>query len=226
MTKNITVKAMTREEMGGKVNKGRKEGKIPAVTYGREVAPRKIWLNAIDFRRAYAKAGENTLIDLEIEDGKKISVLIHDTQRDPLSGEFSHIDFFQVRMDEKIETEIPFEFIGEAPAVKTLGGILVTNIDEVPIRCLPGDMPSTFKIDLSVLKSFEDRVKISDLALAKDVEFLVDAETVIVLVTPPISEEELAKLNEKVEEDVSKVAGVEKKEAEGVKEGAKKEDKK
>jgi large subunit ribosomal protein L25 len=226
MTKNITVKAKIREELGKKAKAGRKEGNIPAVVYGRKINPQNLWINAFDFNRAYKQAGENTLIDLEIDGGKKVSVLIHDTQNNPLRGIFSHVDFFQVRMDEEIETEIPLEFVGEAPAVKTLGGILVTGIDEVPIRCLPGDMPSKFVIDLSMLKSFDDKIKVGSLPISDKVEILIDRETVIALVTPPISEEELASLNEKVEEDVSKVAGVEKKEVEGVKEGAKKEDKK
>ena len=209
MTNNISVKAQIREESGKKVKTLRKEGKVPAVVYGKKIKAQNLWVNALDFRRVYEKAGENTLIDLEIGEGKKMSVLIYDTQVDPLVGNFSHVDFFQVRMDEEIETEIPLEFVGEAPAVKNLGGILVTGIDEVPIRCLPGNMPSEFKINLSVLETFE-------------VEFLVDAETIIASIAAPRSEEELADLNEKVEEDVSNVAGVEKKEVEGEKKEEKK----
>ncbi len=222
MTNNIFVKAQIREESGKKAKALRKEGKVPAVVYGKKIKTQNLWVNALDFFRVYEKAGENTLIDLEIGEGKKMSVLIHDTQVDPLVGNFSHVDFFQVRMDEEIETEIPLEFVGEAPAVKALGGILVTGIDEVPIRCLPGDMPSEFKIDLSALKTFEDRISVKDLPVSEKVEFLVDAETIIASIAAPRSEEELADLNEKVEEDVSSVAGVEKKAAEGEKKEEKK----
>ncbi|HBO17032.1 MAG: 50S ribosomal protein L25 [Candidatus Moranbacteria bacterium GW2011_GWE2_35_2-] len=222
MTNNISVKAQIREESGKKVKTLRKEGKVPAVVYGKKIKAQNLWVNALDFRRVYEKAGENTLIDLEIGEGKKMSVLIYDTQVDPLVGNFSHVDFFQVRMDEEIETEIPLEFVGEAPAVKNLGGILVTGIDEVPIRCLPGNMPSEFKINLSVLETFEDKIAVKDLPASDKVEFLVDAETIIASIAAPRSEEELADLNEKVEEDVSNVAGVEKKEVEGEKKEEKK----
>ena len=109
---------------------------------------------------------------------------------------------------EKIEAEIPLEFIGESPAVKELAGVLIKSMDEIPVSCLPGDLPKEFIADISKLKTFEDHIKISDLDISEKVKVLIEPGTIIASVAPPRSEEELTRLDEKVEEDVSKVEGI------------------
>lgn len=229
MTK-INLKVETRDMAGEKVRPGRKAGKIPAVVYGRKLKNQNLWVNYADFLKVYAQAGESTIIELDIDRKNKSNALIHDVQADPISDKFSHIDFFQVRMDEKIETDIPLEFVGESEAVKANGGILVKSLDEIPVECLPADLPSKFEVDISKLKTFDDVIKISDLNISEKVKIQVDPETVVANVAPPRSEEEIAGLSEKVEEDVSKVEGVVKEmPAEGIEagtEGEKKDEKK
>lgn len=135
-------------------------------------------------------------------------MIIYETQKDPVSGRYIHADFFQVRMDEEIETEVELVYVGEPLAVKELGGVLVKNMDEITVRCLPADLPSEIKVDVSGLKTFEDYVYARDLKISPKVKIDLDPGTVIALVSPPRSEEELESLSEKVEEDVSKVEGV------------------
>ncbi len=242
MTEKVNLSAKSRNVFGRKTNKGRKEGLIPAVVYGRGIETKSIWINDLDFKRLIKKSGESTMIVLEI-DGKNDSlhrssseadrnVIIYDMQEDPVKGNFLHIDFFQVRMDEEIETEVELVYVGEedAPAVKELGGVLIKNMDTVEVKCLPGDLPSEIKVDVSKLATFEDYIYIKDLKISDKVKIDLDPETVVALISPPRSEEELTQLEEKVEEDVTKVEGVVKEEvpAEGEekKEENKKEDKK
>jgi len=207
MMKKISLKAAERDVVGKKIKKYRADGKIPAVVYGHGKENKNLWVEYLDFKRAYEKAGENAIIELEVGEGS-MPVLVCETQHNPISGNFSHIDFLQVNMKEDVEANIPLEFIGESEAVKALGGILVKNIDEVEVKCLPADLPSKFEIDISAIKTFDDHIKISDIKIPSGVEVLNDKETVIALVTPPRSEEELAKLDEKVEADVTKVEGI------------------
>jgi len=209
MTK-INLKSKTREEVGNgkKLDSFRKQGMIPAVMYGHKIKPQNIWVKYLEFSKAYNEAGENTVIELEIGDGKKVNALVHDTQVDPMSGKFSHVDFFQVNMDEKIETNIPLEFIGESPAIKELGGMLVKSLDEIKVSCLPADLPSEITVDISRIKTFGDHIKIKDLDISDKVKVLDDEDMVVALVEAPRTEEEMASLDEKVEEDVTKVEGV------------------
>ena len=207
MSKNITLKAEVRDIVGKKVAKFRKENKIPAVMYGNKIACQNLWLNDLDFSRVFSKAGESALVELEV--GKeKHSVLIHELQHDHRSGKVSHVDFFQVNMKEEVETEIPLEFVGESAAVKAHGGVLIKNIDAVSVKCLPANLPEKFVIDLSKLETFEDHITVADLKISDLVEILLEDETVIALVAAPRTESEMEGLNQKVEEDVTKVAGV------------------
>lgn len=220
----ITLKAKNREITGKKVKKDRKDGILPAVLYGHGQKNLNLSVKYLDFSRVYEKAGENAIVELDIE-GKNIPVLICDTQTEPMSGNFSHIDFHQVNMKEDVEANIPLEFIGESEAVKAFGGVLVRNVEEVEVKCLPTELPSNFIIDISALKTFEDQIKISDIKIPAGVEILDDLETVIALVERPRTEEEMASLDEKVEGDVTKVEGVVKETPTEEAEGGKKDKK-
>jgi large subunit ribosomal protein L25 len=205
--KVIALKAEIREITGKKVEKLREGNLIPAVLYGHGIKPQNISVDYLDFDRVFGKAGESSLIELELG-SRKSNVLVHDIQTDPISGKFSHVDFFQVNMKEEVETEIPLEFIGESPAVKELGGVLVKSLDEIKVKCLPADLPEKFEVDISKLATFDDAIAVKDLKVFEKVEILVEPEAVIASVQEPRSQEELESLEAKVEEDVSKVEGV------------------
>ncbi len=204
----INLKSGARTVTGKKVKKLRREGKIPAVLYGGGVKTQPLWVNYPDFQKTFKEAGRSAILELDIDGKKKANVLIQDVQFDPLTGKFSHADFFQVRMDQKIETEVPLEFIGESEAVTGLGGVLVKSLDAIPVSCLPADLPAKIEVDISALKSFNDVIKVADLKISEKVKIQIESDTVIANVSAPRSEEELAQLEEKVEEDVTKVEGV------------------
>jgi large subunit ribosomal protein L25 len=227
MTEKVKLSATKRDVFGRKTNKGRKEGLIPAVVYGRGIKSESLWVKNLDFSKLVAKSGESTMIELEIDGKNDRNVIIYETQEDPIRGNYIHIDFFQVRMDEEIETEVELVYINEevAPAVKELGGVLVKNMDAITVKCLPGDLPSEISVDVSKLATFDDRITVADLDISDKVEIEIDPETVVALVSPPRSDEELTKLEEKVEMDVTKVEGVVKETpAEEGAEGEKKEE--
>lgn len=226
----VKLSVETRNVFGRKTNKGRREGLIPAVVYGRGVDTQSLWIKTLDFKRLLQKSGESTMISLEIDGKNNRNVIIYELQEDPVTGNLRHVDFFQVRMDEEIETEVELVYVNEEeiPAVKELGGVLVKNMDNVMVKCLPGNLPSKIEVDVSTLKTFDDHIYIKDLDISDKVKIDIDPETVVALVSPPRSDEELSKLEEKVEEDVTKVEGVvkEEKPAEGEEETEQKEEKK
>ena len=137
-------------------------------------------------------------------------VLIREVQLHPLRDTVQHIDFLQVRMDEKIKAKVPLVFIGQSIAVKDLSGVLVRNHDELELEAFPQDLPHNVSVDIASLTDFEKVIHVKDIALPKGVTVLTEADEVVALVQPPRSEEELKSLSEEVKEDVSAVAGVEK----------------
>lgn len=209
MTKDISLDATIRTKAEKK--EAEKE-KIPGVLYGRGIENVLVWLDGKKFGDVYEEVGESAVFKLALDGNDKRNVLIKDMQRDVLTGEPRHIDFYQVRMDEEIEAEIELVFKGEAAAVKESGGVLVKNMDAIEVRCLPGDLPSEIEVDITPMKTFDDYIYVKDLPVSDKVEVLVDAETVVAMVSPPRTEEELAELETEVKEDVTKVEGVVKEE--------------
>jgi len=213
MAEEFTLKSTSR--IFKKAAEERKNKKIPAIVYGSDFENKSISVDNLVFNKIFDQSGESSLINLKIDEQNPIKVLVHDTQIDPKTGVIIHIDFYKVNMKEKIKTAIPLEQIGESLAVFDLEGSLVTNKDEVEVECLPADLVREIQIDISVLKTFDDVIKVSDIKVPAGIEILDDPEEVCVLVQPPRSEEELAELEEKPEEDVESVEVEGEKPAEG-----------
>ncbi len=143
-----------------------------------------------DFERAFDEAGKNIIINLMV-DGAFHSVLIYDYQNDYLTGKFLNIDFYEVRMDKKINASVPIEFIGEAPAVKEKDAILVKTMNEVQVEALPQNLPSKLVADLGVLMEIGQSLFIKDIKTKGDFEILVDSETVIATASEMMPEEDI-----------------------------------
>ena len=186
----ITLQAETRNITGRKVKSLRREGFVPAVIYGHGFESLPIQVPVKDFERAYAEAGESSVIYLNLGD-KNYPTIIQDVARNPVSDKFLHADFYKVRLDEKIKAKIPFNFIGESPAVRDLGGILVKNISEVEVEGFPQDLPHQIDVDISSLKELKGHILVKDLSVSGKLELKADPEAIVVLVQEPISEEEL-----------------------------------
>lgn len=205
---DITLSVTPREKVSStKLVAARKAGKVPAVMYGNKGTPQMLWVDFLTFSKVFAVAGESSIISLQI-DGKKASVIVQDLDHDAMTNRVSHIDFFEVSMNEELEAHIPLEFLGEAPAVREMGGVLVKTLEEVTVSCLPKDLPHTLSIDLTTLTDFSTHIQVKDLVLPKGVKVLTDELTTIVLVEAPRTEAQMAALDEKVEADVTKVEGV------------------
>jgi len=210
----LELKVQTRENVGKKLKSLRKQGIIPAVVYGSNHKPISVQVNYEEFRKVFEKSGESTLVSLKMDKETK-NVLIHEIAKDPLTGNFIHADFYQVRMDKEIKAEVPFVFEGEAPAVKILEGVLVKAMNHVEVEALPKDLPHEIKIDISVLDTFDKHIRIKDLILPTGVKVGVDLEETIVFVAPPRTEEEIKATEEKPTEVVEpELAGEEGKEKE------------
>ena len=208
----LGLKAQIRKDLKKKVKNLREKGILPGVLYGPTIKEsQNLELDVKTFEKVYNEAGESSLIELELGSGKKVPVLIHEVQEDPLNGQFLHVDFYQPRLDQEIEARVPIIFEGVSKAVKDLEGTLVKNISEVEVKALPQKLPKDIKVDISKLESFEDHILIKDLALPEGVKILKDADEIVALATPPEKvEEELAKPIEEKVEEVEKIIKPEK----------------
>jgi large subunit ribosomal protein L25 len=148
---------------------------------------------------ALREAGSTALIDLYVEDGAKPNVVLaRDIQRDTITGRLQHLDFYQVRLTEKVKTSPRLEVIGESPLVESGGAVLVQILNQVEVECLPTDLVDSIPVDISGLEKLEDSISIGDLPAPPGVTFLADPGDAVVSVVPPRA----VLVEEEVEEDL------------------------
>lgn len=229
MLSNATIKASARDIKKNSNKLIRKSGGIPAVLYGHKIKNLNLSVNSKEFGLIYKTAGESTILNLSVE-GEKAprNVLVYDVSLHPVESFISHIDFYEVKMDEKIKTRVPLIFEGESSAVKAEGGVLIKNIYEIEVEALPQNLPHEIKVDISKLATFHDTITLADLLIPDGVKMHGDPKEIIAKVAPPRTESEIAALSEEVVAKVDdvKVEGEEKrkeKEAVAAKEAAESE---
>lgn len=191
MQKKVELQASERTEIGKGLAKVRTQGFIPAVVYGKGLKPLSLSVSNKEFHKVISgAAGSNVIITLKVSGGQALPVLTHEIQRNPITDELLHIDFHQINMDEKIRAKIHVMLKGEPVGVKEDAGILVHSLRELEVKCLPGDIPDQFEIDIKNLR-INDAVHVSDIKPPKGVEFLTPGQEVVVSVAPPAKEEEV-----------------------------------
>jgi len=179
-----------RETLGKSVQTLRRDGLVPAELYGRGIANIHLTVNAREFAKVIKSHGESQIFELAID--KEIRpVMVHDVQHDYLTSEIVHVDFYAVRMDERIRAKVSVLFTGESPAVKNLGGFLNKTLTEIEIESLPADIPASFSVSLEGLTELTQSVYVKDIVVPPRVKMLVSPETVVATVTPPRVEEEV-----------------------------------
>lgn len=185
---SLTVAKRSTDE---KVKHLRKAGQVPGVIYGNKMPNTSIKCSMKELRSVFIKAGESTLVEVEI-DGQKVPSLIHAVSFEPVSGAFEHVDFYAVDMSKKVTTHVPVVLTGESPAVKDQGGVLVTVHSTITVTCLPKDLPHNITIDIGSLAAFRDSITVATIKAPAGVTIDDAPETVIVTVQEPRKEEEIA----------------------------------
>lgn len=171
-------------------NQIRREGNVPGTMYGPSFTPENVQFCAREFGRLPVGAYGH-LLELNMDGGKPINVIIRRVQRKSTTGAVLNVEFYRVSMDKKITVEVPIKFIGVAPAI-TLGAQLNENADTVEIECLPNDIPEHLEADLSILKEMESALHFSDLKVPANVKILNPLDEIVVRAATPraASEEE------------------------------------
>lgn len=195
--KTIELKAEHREGTGKKIAKGmRREGKIPAILYGKKIKPVSLAVNEKEFHKAtHTKAGSNALISLLVEGakaGKDNTCLIKEVQRHPVTDQVLHVDFAAVSLTEKIKVKVHLAVrdMEEAAGIKE-GGVLDVVHHEVEVECLPVDIPEKIEFSVKQMK-IGDAVHVKELTFPKGVTPVLDADEVVIALHPPQKEEEPA----------------------------------
>jgi large subunit ribosomal protein L25 len=206
----IELKAEKRTIIGKRVKRLRGEGIIPALLYGPKTEPLPIQCDERELQRILARAGGTNLIALSIGDGGKPKMtLVSEVQRDAITNELYHVDFYQVVMTETVTAEVNIVFTGQPPVVQQDDVMLLQGADSVEIECLPGDLIHSIEVDLSSLLEIDDAIYVKDLQVPDNVAILTDGDELVAKVQYlyiPEEEEEEEEWIEVAPEEVEVIA--------------------
>ena len=193
---NATIRKTTGNSPARELRRG---GHIPAVLYGPQTEPVLLSVNIKELEQVFKKGNIGSIIlNLIIQNGKKVTkpAMIKEFQSHPVSGDFLHIDFYEIDMQRKINVMIPVVTKGISKGVE-LGGLLQIIRREIEVMCMPGDIPEAIEIDITDL-DIGDSVHVEEIPLGDNVEISTDVNfTVLTIVSPKVEEVE-----EEEEEDL------------------------
>ena len=195
----VVLKAKKRSVIGKQVKALRREGKLPAVIYGRHTEPISIEFDATIAGRRLARATSSSLITIDL-DGEMIPTLVREKQRDYIKNTLLHVDFLTVSMTEKLKAYVELRFKGISAAVKDYNAILVHNLEQLHIECFPDDLPEYIDVDIKVLKNPGDGIRVGDLTVSEKVTVLDDADMMVAVASASKIEDALASLGEEAAE--------------------------
>ncbi|MGC9313233.1 MAG: 50S ribosomal protein L25 [Sediminispirochaetaceae bacterium] len=194
--KRHTLEAFKREDLKkGASGRLRRSGKIPAVVYGSKT-PISIAVSYSEFEKKFHNVSENTIITLELEDGKH-DVLLKDYQEDTIKGFVTHIDFYEIEKGRVLRTNVPVAIEGVPVGVKE-GGLLEERLHEIEVECLPADIPETFHLNVEGL-NIGDTLHVGDLEIPDNVKIISMPEQVVVTITT--QKQEILPEEEEAEEE-------------------------
>ncbi len=163
---------------------------IPVEYYGPGVENMSLTVNYGDFRRLYRTAGMNTVIEMNIEGKGMKNVIVHRVDTHPVTDDIAYVEMMNVRMDKEITANVPLRLEGAAPAVKELGAIMIQNMDEVEVTCLPAYLPHEIVVNIDSLVDLSSSIHVSDIVAPDKVKITSDPEASVISMTVANAEEE------------------------------------
>jgi large subunit ribosomal protein L25 len=193
MTDQIVIQAQKRTVKGKKVGALRREGILPGIIYGKigkkTMDPIMVQMDLHEASLIIRTLTGSSLVQIEVDD-KQYPVVLREIQKDIIYGTLRHVDFMALDLTEKLQTAVPIELIGDAPAAENLAFVVVTGISELEIECLPQDMPERIEVDASTLVDTDSVILVKDLDLPDNIDVLTPEDEMIAGVTYVVIEEE------------------------------------
>ena len=176
----------TRSVLGKRSKRLRRDGVLPANVYGRGLDSVAVQLPRRDAEALLDEHGLNALIEIDVEgEGEQRPVVVRAVQRHPLTRELQHLDFYQVDLTRPIQAMVQVTLVGEAPAVHTYQGIVITGADRVSVQALPAAMPANLELSIESLEEIDAQLTVGDLVQPSGVEVLTEPDIMLVRVARP-----------------------------------------
>ena len=206
---DLKLKATHRVVLRNKTRFLRRQGVTPLHLYGHNIESAALQCDTGSLRELLAHAGRTRLVSLEVDGEKPKSVFVREVQRDAVTRELVHVDFYEVKRTEKITVDVPIVLVGEAPALKAKGRMLVHGINSLSVECLPASVPPNIEVDVGQLEEVEQAVHVKDIVLGSGVTVHADPEQLVVKISEAAVREEVEEVPEVAEEEAAAEEGAE-----------------
>ena len=184
---NLNVDKRDLTNKGGR-KKALKEGKIPGVYYSHD-SKESLSFYIEKSELGHAQKADTQIFNISVG-GKKRNVLFKSIQYHPVTDEIIHIDLYGIRMDQLVSVNVVINVLGTAKGVIE-GGIVVQNLNEIELECLPMDIPQSIDIDISHL-DIGDSLRCEEIELDDKLNMKTPEDQIVISVTVPMKEEEVA----------------------------------
>jgi len=178
----VVLKATKRTIVGKQVSQLRRAGQLPGVIYGHNIEPTIISMDAHNAQLVIPRLTSSSIVVIDLE-GKQISALVREKQKNFIKNVYTHIDFQAISLTETIRAKVSLHFHGLAPAIKEFSAAIVNNVDSIEVEALPNDLPERIEVDLSVLAKIGDAIHVRDLAIPANVTLLTDIDEMVAVAT-------------------------------------------
>jgi large subunit ribosomal protein L25 len=169
----------------------RRDGRVPAILYGRNTEPMLLSVNIHELELVLKKHSINqVLLNLVINNGGTVAkpAMIKELQTHPVSRKYLHVDFYEIDMQRKIRVDIPVVATGKSIGVEN-GGVVQVVRRDLEVLCLPGEIPESSIIDITNL-DMGDSVHVKEIPLPEGVEIPADVNfTVLTILSPRVEVE-------------------------------------
>ena len=157
----------------------RVSGKVPATLYGGKGEALALAVNTKQVTAILrSESGHNTLFQIDLS-GKQEPAIVKDWQVDPVTGNLLHVDLLRVAMDVRMKVKVPVHTFGDPMGVKVQGGVYEVVAREIEVECLPADIPTEFRADVSGL-ALNQSLRAGDLPIDKTkIKLVTDPQSVI-----------------------------------------------
>ncbi|MFI5272465.1 MAG: 50S ribosomal protein L25 [Ktedonobacterales bacterium] len=185
MPDQVPFSAQKRTIEGKAVKRLRKQGIVPGSIYGQGKPSQAIQMDAHTLTRFLATHTGTTVLRMNLGDGAgEASVVVAHVQHEPVTREIQHVDFMHVNLTQVMKAKVPVHTVGEAPAMKIGGAVMLHLLDSVEVEARPGDLPDALELDISELKELKSALHVSDLRTPPGVTILTDAAEPILKIEP------------------------------------------
>lgn len=190
MSKQFQLNVATRTQTGRSASRRlRRANRVPAILYGKHTNPESLSIEGPEFIRLLKIVGDRAvLVELQRTDSEQKALsFLQEVQRDPITDKYLHVDFQEVKADERFEIRVPVHVAGESFGVKNQSGVLEMASHSLRVRVLPKDLPEAVIIDVTELKVGET-IKVGSIKAIAGVEFLDPKGQPVVSCVEPVAE--------------------------------------